>query len=136
MLIKIAKAPFNPIGELTLKQSYILIDKVDRIENFSVTPEEFISNQDLRDFVANCEAAEFDTEFNYDRILNFTGGSDESVGSQITDNLSEKKVYRVNMIEYIKNNVVETIAFDTIGYICNDKGETLEKCFAGGILNK
>ena len=41
--------------------------------------------------------------------------------------------YLTNKITFTRNDEEYLYIFDTVAYICNDKGETLEKCYAGGL---
>ncbi len=136
MLIKIAKAPYS----LTGNNSYIIFDNVISVDNCSAQPMEYTSNEELLQFVDSIEKAQgIDAEFDHDRITYFRDsyGNGKSGGVMpIREILSPTCVYRINRIDFSTKNGQQSFAFDTICYICNDEGKTIEKCFAGGVLNK
>lgn len=123
MLIKIAKAPFFEGSD---KNAFMLLD-VEEVIRFQNHPYwEFKDAEELKSSLEYWEQLQ-STLLDYDRIK-----------SVIEDQeLNRDKVYRVNYIVVRDRHGKEAqYIFDTIAYICNDDGKTLEKCFAGGILNK
>jgi len=140
MLIKIANAPYFEGS----KNSFIIFDNVSTILSCKTSPTEHSSNEDLL-FFLNLPHEQDDIVieiFNYERI-SFLGGLEIYKTSPIMDtniptneHLSENKVYLTNSIIFERDGKRHIARFDTIAYICNDEGKTLEKCFAGGILHK
>lgn len=135
MLIKIAKAPYFEGSD---KTSYILIDKVEKID-FQVHPFEFSSYFDLQNHLnlsrtIECTSLEVDDV----RIagMNPDTGYKSDTPAALPEPLSKDRVYQINQVAFTRDGKYESYVFDTIAYICNDEGKTLEKCFAGGVLNK
>lgn len=135
MLIKVAHNPYSPTYS---KKSYGLT-YVDEVLDFSPQPLfEFTSNEALQSFVDMWNGQNKTRRYlNETRLTEFgVQGYDIAVRGDDLENLSEDKIYRVNKIDCRIGEDVLSIVFDTIAYICTDKGETIERCFAGGVLNK
>lgn len=113
MLIKIEKSYPSVSPDVPSVPAYTLFDNVDSILEFCAHPDNNLIHN----------------EFAVDE--HFIETRYEPIDEQLE---GAPKVSRVNSITFSKNNKVYQVTFDTIAYICNDKGETLEKCFAGGIM--
>lgn len=139
MLIKIAKAPYLEGFD---NYSYAIYDNVESIELCRTKPIEINSNEGiqqslvLKGLFSNPAPDIFIDILNIDRINDFIDIDNGVVGSPAKEKLSDNKVYLYNVIIFVKGGKRHYVTFDTIAYICNDEGKTLEKCFAGGILNK
>lgn len=139
MLIKIAKAPYN---QHSSKNSYIIYDKVDSVESFCTEPFGLENNDELRQnfrmIGMHCDPAPdiYVTEIDKDTIASFIGYGDASCSNIPERHLTEGQIYKYNTIKFTRNSKVYYATFDTIAYICNDEGQTLEKCFAGGLQSK
>lgn len=139
MLIKIAKAPYFQVSD---NHSYAIYDNVELVEYCRTQPTEINSNEGIRRCFV--EKAIFETPspdvfidiLNGDRIKDFIDIDNSLVGSPAKESLSDDKVYLYNVLIFVKGGKRYYVKFDTIAYICNDDGKTLEKCFAGGVLNK
>ncbi len=138
MLIKIANAPYF---EGANSNSFTLFDNVSQVLQCKTNPFEYIDNEDLKHSLdAPSEMGDICHDIlDYHRIselegLHFYGGIQ---GRDLQGELlGGNKVYRINSIIFIKDGKRHIVRFDTICYVCNDEGQTLEKCFAGGVLNK
>lgn len=131
MLVKIAKAPYFEGSD---KNSFMLVE-AEEIIRFQTQPYwNFDNNKDLEQAVAlwNAQGLPTLSTIDFNRIDQFI-----SAISGNAEELSENKIYRANFI-LIRDKQGKEVqySFDTIAYICNDEGKTLEKCFAGGVLNK
>lgn len=141
MLIKIANAPYF---EGSNKNSFTIFDNVSTILSCKTSPTEHTSNEDLL-FFLNLPHGQEDIVieiFNYDAI-SFLEGLEMyktcplmDTNKPTNEHLSENKIYLTNSIIFERGGKRHIARFDTMAYICNDEGKTLEKCFAGGILHK
>lgn len=133
MLIKIATHPYSHSSDTN---NFMIIDRIECVD-FSVQPRIFTNydttSEGLKNYLKEC-----------DRLCmvitlcpTFYGRFEPSLDSHSpVDYLNDTRVYRINQISFTRDNEYQTHVFDTIAYICNEEGKTLEKCFAGGILNK
>lgn len=139
MLIKIANAPYF---EDSTQNSFTIFDKVDIINYCQTQPQEYSTNEALSRLIDTAEGKipcirsyKVDIEksiFDYMRIRDFIG-TENSCLAQPLEQLSDNYIYRINYITFEKEGKVYLVHFDTIAYICNDEGKTLEKSFAGGV---
>lgn len=112
--------------------SFLLIDRVDSVR-YEANPREFASQTELSDYIRLMH----DVESAKVVLDPRTGGlypPDHDI-SEYVGPLSEKRVYRLNTMTYERHGEFRSLVFDTIAYICNDDGKTLEKAIAGGVLN-
>ena len=142
MLVKIANAPYR---EMSNSNSYRIFDDVTEILNLTTNPRILRSNEEL-EAITNSQhpripegSWEEISILDEARIVDIIGHPQASlVGSTEAGKdtpLSAIKGYRVNSLSFVSRGIKYSIKFDTIAYICNDKGETLEKSFAGGVVN-
>lgn len=123
MLIKIANAPYFEEG---LKNSYLLFS-VKHITRFSPAPITFDNSTVLKEYIESFDGSVI---LNHERLNELHNIDDRHGGLQ-----PNEMHYQINVIKFIDHDDIQkTVLFDTIAYICNDKGETLEKCFAGGVV--
>jgi hypothetical protein len=131
MLIKVATAHHA--------DSYVLFDHASNVR-FQSNPQQLTDPNDLYDWIELQQGNEtsllilspmpITTLPLRDELGNHYARFAEMVGP-----LSDKRVYRVNTVQFEREGRLRSVAFDTIAYICTDEGKTLEKALAGGVLN-
>ncbi|WP_435018419.1 hypothetical protein TA3x_000393 [Tundrisphaera sp. TA3] len=118
-------------------ESYLLIDRVDSV-SYKSSPVEFMSSDELVEHLhrsGNTEGCRVILDPRMAGNVYPYLPSPDAKPEDYIGVLSEKRVYRVNTIEYERDGQRLSVTFDTIAYICNDEGKTLEKACAGGPLN-
>ena len=95
---------------------FLIIDNLDDVR-FSNQPTIYTDRKSLDEFriwvgMIDCH-----------KLLDYSGMANYKDGEE----------YRVNHITGPRKGEQVTVYFDTIAFICTDKGETLEKCYAGGL---
>lgn len=129
MIIKIQ----NPHCSSPYHRTYTLIDSVTDITHFSVEPQRFHDYESIEKFLKTPHNDELVDGWSDHTLVDF----DEIMDMKQRKLLEEGNAqYSINWIAFNRSDGNSYYyAFDTVAYISNDNGKTLEKLYGGGFAS-